>query len=742
MLRIPVPAKSSGEKPLNEKPRARRRFRVPKWAWWTTIVLVSLFGAQRWRQARAAAVPQPEVKTALVSRGDVRATVSATGTLQAFTLVDVKSKAGGTVLKMAVEEGTRVKRGQLIALIDRQDTTASYRQAVADVDAARAALSQSRDNARLQQAQLGPQIRQSQEGVAAADARARQAQENLALQRETLGPQIEQSAQAVAAASARLRQARQNLAVERATGETAVREAQSGLNSARARLSQAQEQAAVQPALSQASVNQAQAGIEGAQAGIRAAEEALRQLTGAAQPQARAAAEAQVAQTRSDVTTAETNLARQRGLLGRGFVAQSTVDAAENAAVSARSALATAQARLDTLAPQQDAERREAQSRVESARGSLKSSQAGLQTARANTVQNRLRQRDVQTARAAVEQAQAALADAIVNRRQVAVRQADVESAQATLRQSQAALQSTRADSRQVSVRASDVQSAQAALRQAQAALQGSRAGAIQNQVRQGDIAAAQARLARAEVTAANARQNLEQTRVVAPRDGIVLKKYVDEGTIIQSGQSGAAGGTSVVQLAQVSQMFVDVQVDEADIALIEPGQRVDITLDAYPNTPKTGRVRKIFPAAETVQTVTYIHVQVEVDAMDVDERLRPNMNATCDFLVEEAENAITVPTEAVKEEEDTTTVTVIKDLKKPLWEETNQVKRTVEIGVRGDDATEVTSGVKEGETVVTQIIEPITAETAGAPGAGRGGIGGMGGMGGRGGMGGGGRGR
>lgn len=55
-------------------------------------------------------------------RAGVREIVSANGTLQPLTTVDVKSKAGGKVLRMAFEEGTSVKRCQLICLIDRQDT--------------------------------------------------------------------------------------------------------------------------------------------------------------------------------------------------------------------------------------------------------------------------------------------------------------------------------------------------------------------------------------------------------------------------------------------------------------------------------------------------------------------------------------------------------------------------------------------------------------------------------------------
>jgi HlyD family secretion protein len=229
------------------------------------------------------------------------------------------------------------------------------------------------------------------------------------------------------------------------------------------------------------------------------------------------------------------------------------------------------------------------------------------------------------------------------------------------------------------------------------------------------------ARLVRAQVAARNAKVNLDQTTVLAPREGVVVTKLVDEGTIIQSGLSAFSAGSPIVQIADTSRMFVDAQVDEADIALIEEGQSVFITLDAYPNSPKAGKVRKVFPITEVVQNVTYIHVQVEIDPADVDERLRPGMNATCEFLVEEVQNVLTVPSEAVKDVGDQTEVTVIKNMKEPLWEETNQEKRKVEVGLRGDEKTEIKEGLKQGENVVTQIIQPITAQSGGFGGGGGG---------------------
>jgi len=711
-----LPARAAQEKKQTIKaPRRRPRLKGGQVAAIGAVVVLA--GLVAMRKRNAASAPHAEVKTALVSRGDVRATVSATGKLQAFSAVDVKSKAGGTVLKMAVEEGTRVKAGQLICLIDRQDTTAAFRQASADVASAQAAVRQAQQNARLQSATLGPQIEQSAEGISAAQARLNQARQNFDLQRETTGPQIAQSVEAVSAARARLNSANQSLILQRRTSEAAIAEAHSGVAASRARLAQAEATARSQPALSRAGVEQAQAGVDAANANLQSSQESLTLLQSATQPQAAASAQAQVEQAQSEVETAQTSLNRLQGLFDKGFVARTQVDAAQNALVGAKSGLRTAQARFDTLKAEQASQISDAQARIEQARGSLNQARASLSAARTNGVQVELRTGDVTAARAALRQAQSGLNTAIANRRQIALKQSDVEVANAALRQSQAALQSTRAGTRNIDVKAADVQSAQAAVRQAQAALRGTQANALQSNVRAEDVAGAQARLARAQITAQNARTNLEQTRVVAPRDGVVLKKYVDVGTIIQSGQSGAAGGTAIIQLANVARIFVDVQVDEADIALIESGQKVDIALDAYPSSPKSGTVRKVFPEAETLTNVTYVHVQVEVDEMDVDERLRPNLNATCDFLVEEKQGVLTVPGEAVKDDGDTAVVTKIKNPKAPLWEETNQEKKTVEVGVRGDENAEIVSGLKEGDTVVTQVIEPVTAAPAAASG-------------------------
>ena len=699
------------------------------------VLVLAVFGYRYFHTDRS---EKPDVKTALVERGDVKSTVSATGTLQPFTQVDVKSKAGGLVLKMLVDEGTRVKKGQLICYIDPTDNKSAYDQAEADVRTAQSALVQSRKTQQFLDTTLGPQVQQAGQAVTAARVKLAQARDTLTLQKQTNGPAIQGAVDAVTSAQAKLYQAREALALQRQTAETDITNAKGGVASAQAKLQESQQSSQVQPDLTNAAIAQAQAGVDAAQANVASTEQDLQLLQSATQPQDVAAAQAAVDEANSNVTVNQTNLTRQQNLLAKGFVPASTVDTAKNQLDLATAALHSAQAKLDTIKSQQTAQLQSQQAKVTQAKGALNQAQAALHNAQVNSVQNTLKEQDVVASQAALRQAQSVLAAALANRKQIALKQADVESAVAALRQSQATLTSTNANSRQITLRAEDVDAAIAAVGQSEAALNTTRDNSISNASKAEDIAQNQAKLIKAVLAANNAKTNLEQTTVVAPSSGIITKKYVDVGTIIQSGVSGFSAGTAIVQLSDTSTMYVDTTVDEASIAAIEPGQDVDITLDAYPNSPKSGKVLRVYPVTDVVSNVTYIHVQVKIDEADVDERLRSGMNATCDFLVDHKENVLTVPTEAVKDTGDTSEVTVIKDPKQPLWDEKNQDKRTVEVGLRGDDSTEILSGLKEGDTVVTQITQPVTAVSAGSTGAGggapRGPTGGMGGGGGGGG--------
>ena len=74
-----------------------------------------------------------QFRYAKVEKGNLIRSISATGQVVALTAVDIKSKAGGKVVKLMVDEGTVVKKGDLIAVIDPSDTRATYDQASADL---------------------------------------------------------------------------------------------------------------------------------------------------------------------------------------------------------------------------------------------------------------------------------------------------------------------------------------------------------------------------------------------------------------------------------------------------------------------------------------------------------------------------------------------------------------------------------------------------------------------------------
>jgi hypothetical protein len=92
-------------------------------------------------------------------------------------------------------------------------------------------------------------------------------------------------------------------------------------------------------------------------------------------------------------------------------------------------------------------------------------------------------------------------------------------------------------------------------------------------------------------------------------------------------------------------------------------------------------------------------------------------MNATCDFVTTRKKSVLYVPNEAIKETDGGTVVTVI--------EKGKQVQRKVKVGISGNDYTEIVSGLREGETVVTTVLQPTqpgqTSQSS-SQGGGRGG--------------------
>ena len=495
--------------------------------------------------------------------------------------------------------------------------------------------------------------------------------------------------------------------------QTAYDQAVADLDSAQARLTQAQAQAGGQPAMTQAAIAQAQAShyatgkdlerleqathpqahaqarsaLEKAQANLAIAERAiqtlkevthpqervqakaaldkaraslaiadkdLERLQQATNPQGRAQARAALDKATANLDIAEKDLTRVQGLREQGFVPQSELDAAINRRDLAQAELASAQERWNTLDMEQEIET--ALKRRELAQADLAAAQDRWDTLDAEQQQEvatSLRQRDL---------TRAELASAQERWNTLAPEQvAELEAARARVAQARAALDRAHADGVQIPVREADVKSARA-------------------------------QVARAQAQAKNARTMLDYTTIRAPRSGVILTKYAEEGTIITSGRSMVAQGADIVELGDLSKMFVEVKLDEADVASVRVGQAVQITVDAFPDETSKGVVTKIDPQAVTEQNITTVLVTVEVENPDA--RLKPGMTASCEFMVGRRENVLVLPSRVLIEVADGHMVML-------LQADGEQVPKPVKAGLKGEEQTEVISGLKEGDDVV-----------------------------------------
>jgi HlyD family secretion protein len=146
------------------------------------------------------------IKTATVEKGDITITVSATGTIQPLTTVEVRSKASGAITKMAVDTGDKLNAGALIAEIEKTYTQADVDQAQADLKSAEARKAQAVMNIDLQRQQSETQIKQAQASVIDAQTRLTQLEEQIRLEKETNARQVKDVSNDLAMAKLRLDQ--------------------------------------------------------------------------------------------------------------------------------------------------------------------------------------------------------------------------------------------------------------------------------------------------------------------------------------------------------------------------------------------------------------------------------------------------------------------------------------------------------------------------------------------------------
>jgi HlyD family secretion protein len=178
------------------------------------------------------------------------------------------------------------------------------------------------------------------------------------------------------------------------------------------------------------------------------------------------------------------------------------------------------------------------------------------------------------------------------------------------------------------------------ALRQANVVTQQEYENAIQS------AANAKASLVRAQTNLQLARERRGDVSISAPIEGTIIERTVEVGQIIASATSNVSGGTTLLKMADLSEMQVRALVDETDIGEVRPGNSVEVRVEAYPERVFYGEVLKIEPQAVVEQNVTMFPVIVRLD--NTEGLLRPGMNAGISVEIARRADVLTVPNEAV----------------------------------------------------------------------------------------------
>lgn len=239
------------------------------------------------------------------------------------------------------------------------------------------------------------------------------------------------------------------------------------------------------------------------------------------------------------------------------------------------------------------------------------------------------------------------------------------------------------------------------------------------------------------------ANKNLSRTTLTSPMNGVISSLSVKKGERV-SGNSFTLG-TEMMRVAEMDVMEVRVDVGENDIVKVSIGDSADIEVEAYNNRKFKGVVTQIASSTKTTQTssgdVTNYEVRIRIDASSYSDLadpskpkkfpFRPGMNASADIKTKKKDNVVSVPIASVaarvkgsdksvadekkekeKTKDDNTDVNISGDALEEvvfvIKKDGTVEKRTVTTGIQDMNYIEITSGLKEGEEIVTAPFDAV----------------------------------
>ncbi|MGK3114344.1 efflux RND transporter periplasmic adaptor subunit [Candidatus Pantoea formicae] len=227
------------------------------------------------------------------------------------------------------------------------------------------------------------------------------------------------------------------------------------------------------------------------------------------------------------------------------------------------------------------------------------------------------------------------------------------------------------------------------------------------------ELTAQKARVIQAQIEVDKKQLDLSYTRIMAPMDGTVIAIVTKQGQTVNAAQSAP----TIAKLAQLGTMTIKVQISEADINNVKPGQQAWFTTFANPDKRYNATLRSIELAPESVMkddalmgnsestptssTNAAIYYNALLDVPNPDNALRISMTAQVNLLRDAAKDALLIPVQATKKDAEGKTFVEVAD------KQEQPEKRIITTGISDSVDIQVLSGLKVGEKVIlaTQAV-------------------------------------
>lgn len=210
------------------------------------------------------------------------------------------------------------------------------------------------------------------------------------------------------------------------------------------------------------------------------------------------------------------------------------------------------------------------------------------------------------------------------------------------------------------------------------------------------DNAYNQTKLAQANLVSAEDTYRLTSPTITAPFSGIIESVNLVEGMVLSSSTSTTSVNSQRVAVIKGDSLpVVNVAVSEVDVPKVKVGQKATITFDSIPNKTFTGVVATVDRVGTVSSNVTSYSVNVKLDSGD--DMILPNMAATADIMVNTATDVLFVPSTSLITQNGNTYAKLLVNGK--------ELDVEVGTGISSDTDTVITSGLSEGQTVITATL-------------------------------------